>query len=86
MYHVNSNELSIKSLAFCPILVPRSFQTRTSAVYALGTFLNTRRKESEHGETIEHKIANSLLKACCDGSVVVRKVGVFCLIEPLTTM
>ena len=43
-------------------------------MYALGTFLNTRRKESDHGESIEHRIACNLLKSCGDGSSLVRKV------------
>lgn len=54
-------------------------ETRTSAVYALGTFLNTRRKESDHGESIEHKIACNLLKSCGDGSSLVRKEVVVAL-------
>ncbi|KAL5254058.1 hypothetical protein ACHWQZ_G013724 [Mnemiopsis leidyi] len=54
-------------------------ETRTSAVYALGTFLNTRRKESDHGESIEHRIASNLLKTCGDGSPLVRKEVVVAL-------
>ena len=48
-------------------------------MYALGTFLYTRRQDSEHGASIEHTIASKLLKACDDGSVLVRKEVVVAL-------
>ncbi len=48
-------------------------EVRAAAVFALGTFINSCDERTEHANNLDHTIALHLLKACEDGSPLVRR-------------
>lgn len=54
---------------------PPIIQVRTSAVFALGTFVGNSGERTDHSTTIDHNVAMMLAQLINDGSAMVRKVS-----------